>query len=338
MRSLVLLALALTACGTPEADEAVRRLPWEPVATVAFDDAGQTSLVSLPPADGRVALRVRSHTSLCFQVQVADELAAPFAGTECQDCNWRTATMQEAGVLVLDGAAADLGSIGFGHVDCETLTPTPGTGTLTIERLVTDAPAQPTVALRLVSVDAVDAQVLASDVSAALGGVEVRVVEKARIDDRLLRLVGPGDRAPLRALLEELPPRNEGVVDVVIGPCLERDTAFNTVRLAGFTPSVPGGAGPGDGVFVSRRTCGSRDDTPDDPAVVARLVAHELGHYLGLHHPEEEDGTRDDLASTGTDNLMHREPLLRDAEGLTSEQHARLLAHPFVMPAEGLDR
>ena len=67
-------------------------------------------------------------------------------------------------------------------------------------------------------------------------------------------------------------------------------------------------------------------------------LAHELGHYLGLHHPEEADGTQDDLASTNTDNLMHREPLLRDAEGLTSEQHARLLAHPFVMSSEGLAR
>lgn len=330
IRPLVLLALALTACASPEADEDPRRLPWKPVATVAFGDDGQTSLVPLPTADGRVALRVTSDPGVCFQVQAADDLAAPFVGTECHDCAWRTPMMRDAGLLVLDGPAAGLERIGFGHVDCDTLTPTAGPGTLTIERLVTGVVERPAFALRLVTSAAVDASALSRDVGTALGGFTVRVVDTIHVDDRPLRLVGPADRAPLQALLDELPRKDEGVIDVVIGPCLQRETAFDTVPLAGFTPSVPGGAGPGDAVFVSRRTCGSRDETPDDPAVIARLVAHELGHYLGLHHPEEEDGTLDDLSSTGTDNLMHREPLLRDAEGLTPEQHARLLAHPFV--------
>ena len=39
----------------------------------------------------------------------------------------------------------------------------------------------------------------------------------------------------------------------------------------------------------------------------------------------------DDLASTDTHNLMHREPLRSDASGLTEEQRTRMLAHPFIM-------
>lgn len=86
-----------------------------------------------------------------------------------------------------------------------------------------------------------------------------------------------------------------------------------------------------DAVFVARTHCGFEDSSPVSETVIARLAAHEIGHYLGLSHPEELDGSEDDLPSPNNNNLVNRIPLSANAVGLTVEQHERILAHPFVV-------
>ena len=325
----------MAACAAPE-QRAAPAGPWQPLTSVTFDAAtGHSESVSLPASEGRVALRISSTPDTCFQVIGATdasgvELAQPFAGPECVDCAWRTAMVREAGVLVLTGPAEGLSSVQFGRVDCQSMAGIVGPGAVTVERLITSVPSEPTLALRLVSTTEVDVARLAEDLAAELAGVRIEIVATVTIAPRELRLDGRSDVAALAALIADLPPQDDGVIDVVIGPCLIRADPFSTQRLAGLTPRIPGGAGPADAVFISRQTCGSRDDSPDRPEVVARLVAHELGHYLGLFHPEEADGTVDAFVDTAIDNLMHRFPLLRDAQGLTDAQYARLIAHPFV--------
>lgn len=334
LRALPLL-LALTACATPgaEHDRAGPGLTWRPLATVDLDVTGLTPPVDLPAAQDRVALRVHAADG-CLQVVSAldangAELAAPFAGPECAACAWRTSMIRRSGLLVLEGRAEGLSQITFGRVDCRTMARVDGDGVVEIERSQTLAPATPALRLRVSSSTDVDLSRLADTVGAELG-VALDVVSTVAIAADELVLDGRSDVAALAALVDTLPPRPDGVIDVIIGPCLIREDPFGATRLAGLTPRVPGGAGPADAVFVSRQTCGSRDARPDRPEVLARLVAHELGHYLGLFHPEEEDGTLDEFADTSIDNLMHRFALLRRAQGLSGAQLDRLVAHPFV--------
>lgn len=337
--------LLLTACGGGEHHSSgnpptPRTLPWQTLTTAAFDASnGQTGTILLSTAEQRQALRVSAAADQCFQVVSAlsrygSELSRPFARRQCPDCGWRTAVIQGAGLLVLEGPAQDLTTIRFGRVNCDTLAALDSSGTLRLETLSSERPAKPTITLRLVLSDRVhttlDTARLATDVAAELG-IDVQVAATLTIADTDILLSSSTDIGPLQALLADLPVKDEGLIDVVIGPCLEQSSAFGTQRLAGITPRIPGGTGAGDAVFIARRSCGSRNEAAADPAETARLAAHELGHYLGLQHPAEADGTLDDFADTDTHNLMHREPLRADASGLTEEQRARMLAHPFVM-------
>lgn len=334
------LALGGLFCGlfsgcAPTADPA-SGMAWATVATLRFDSTtGRSDSVALAEATGRVALRLEGAADTCFQVAeaiAADHtvVAEPFTGAYCADCAWRTSTIRQAGLLVLEGRAAGLRSLSLQRVDCQTTAPIRGPGTVVVRRLEAPAPVSPTVSLRLIGSTAVDPDAVARHVAENLAGLRVAVVERLAIDDGELRLEGQSDQAALVDLLADLPPADEGVIDVVIGPCLTRRDPFSTTRLAGLTPRIPGGAGPADAVFVSRPTCGTRDTRAADPARLARVVAHEIGHYLGLFHPQEADGTVDDLPDTDTTNLMHRMPLVSDAHGLSPAQRARLLAHPFV--------
>lgn len=339
------------------------RFMWSPVIEVSFDEvSGQTPLIELPKTFHRQSfyleessiykdnqlrhieswptpikrqtLRLSSSSELCYQVVSAidgsdSELAKPFAQDVCLDCLWRTSVIQGAGLLVLEGVSAELVAIRLGRVDCETFSSLQGGGPVVVEHLLTQSPLNPGVALRLVLSHALDAEQLLELVAFELG-IYIDLTGIETISDSHILLQHSVGKVLLEELLEPLPSRADGVIDVVIGPCIERENAFGTQRLAGLTPRIPGGAGLADAVFVARRTCGFRDQESDDLEEIARLVAHELGHYLGLHHPEELDGSLDDLVSTGIKNLMHREPLRADSIGLSGEQRSRMLAHPFV--------
>jgi hypothetical protein len=59
-------------------------------------------------------------------------------------------------------------------------------------------------------------------------------------------------------------------------------------------------------------------------------MAHELGHYLGLYHAVEADGSTDQLDDTGAANLMFHQPGTEAATGLSPTQAVVMRAHPAV--------
>jgi hypothetical protein len=55
-----------------------------------------------------------------------------------------------------------------------------------------------------------------------------------------------------------------------------------------------------------------------------------LGHYLGLYHSVEEDGTTDLLDDTGADNLMSYRPSTTGSPVLSASQFRIMRRHPAV--------
>lgn len=146
------------------------------------------------------------------------------------------------------------------------------------------------------------------------------------------------DSASLRNLLNQLG-EAQGLarvgVPVVVAPCLRRTNPAlqSSQLLGGSVVRIPGGlpmTGAADGVLVATGHCPS-----DQPVTAQKLgwrLAHELGHWLGLHHPVEASGQADTLADTGDGqpNLMTREELLVPSLTLTPGQRAVARRHPAL--------
>ena len=66
------------------------------------------------------------------------------------------------------------------------------------------------------------------------------------------------------------------------------------------------------------------------PPYFTRVLAHELGHYLGLYHSVERDGRVDTLDDTGEANLMNALPTLAAARGLSTSQVEIARRHPAL--------
>ena len=126
----------------------------------------------------------------------------------------------------------------------------------------------------------------------------------------------------------------QGYVPVYFVGCLrEESDVFGSHEPLGYTTHIPGGFAPpglADGVFLRGRGCSSATPGSLSAAALGRLLAHELGHYLGLYHTVESDGTPDALDDTGTENLMHYLPQLSASTGLSPQQRAVVRRHPLV--------
>ncbi len=104
---------------------------------------------------------------------------------------------------------------------------------------------------------------------------------------------------------------------VIFTPCLVREGALGegaTQPLA-TTAHIPGGFAlqhEADGIFVAGERCGGLMPGARyiESETLAAIVAHELGHFLGLFHVREADGREDVLADTSPDlpNLMQAQP------------------------------
>jgi hypothetical protein len=79
------------------------------------------------------------------------------------------------------------------------------------------------------------------------------------------------------------------------------DTFELTAGLAGGAPGVPGLIGrPGSGIVI--------DKQGDDAKKTGTLLAHELGHFLGLFHPSELRSEGSALYSTGPGDIIADTP------------------------------
>ncbi|MGP9802907.1 hypothetical protein [Rheinheimera sp. NSM] len=328
------IAAALAGCNSEHSDE---QPLWTPLASVTVDSgSGTTAAVEVPLHNLRRALRVSAQPQGCLQVSSAISVSGGqlVANPAVSDANtWRTTKLYQAGLLVLEGVASELTHISFAAVACDASVSGMQPTSVRVESRLSELPTNPGLKLRLLLSQTISAE-LDTELLAQLIGFELQldiaITDVAVIADTDLVMQHQADFSPLAAILASQPAKAEDIIDVVIGPCLLQQTPFGRQQLAGFTPRIPGGAGPADGVFVARTNCGFAAASAGSVNELARLAAHEIGHYLGLAHPEEADGSEDDLASTNSHNLMHRVPLAATASGLTFEQRERILAHPFV--------
>lgn len=352
------LALLLAGCALADAEQDDDASAWIEVGVVRFAGDGETATLDILPGEPLVALALRATTDpdVCFQLSsvIDGDGRAPIdgrsAGAYCRDCELRTSVAVEAGVFVLPREEGRLDperglSLRFARVDCQTLTPLTRPGdrpALRVEmRAIAEVPARATLDLRF---HVADSSILFGDemrqraLMAALvrelapAGLTPRLVETRELATPLASLrFHAGDPGDLAAALAEVP-RAEATLEVVFGGCLLHDEPFfgPPAAVDGYTPRISGGAGPADGVFMAGLDCFAEAAGPIDLPVEAqaRVLAHEIGHYLGLYHAVEVDGLADPLADTDSDNLMNPRPTLASAAGFTPSQGRVMRMHP----------
>lgn len=332
---------------------------WVEVGVTQFHGDGETGTVVIPAPQpcAAVALRATTAPGVCFQLSAIVDGAGRAmasgrsAGAFCRDCALRTSVAVEAGVFILPVEAGRFApetgvALRFARVDCLTLTPLAESGDFPMLRVamqpIDTVPDLATVALRfhiakssILFGDEERQQELVAHLGQELasGGLLPQLVETQGLDELPAKThFHAGDPSALAALITKAAPSGETALDVFFGGCLlYADPVFGPPRpVDGFTPRIPGGAGPADAVFMPGLDCFAAGSGPIDFPVPtqARILAHELGHYLGLYHTVEEDGLTDQLDDTGPDNIMHSHPERSMAVGFSPAQGRVMRMHP----------
>lgn len=178
----------------------------------------------------------------------------------------------------------------------------------------------------------------------APGALQVTVARTRSVDNHAGALdITRGDPGPLESLYGDVlgrgscqPPVDDGWVPVVFSGCIQIADPLQqtTSEPDGMTPGIPSGFAPpgrAQGIYLKGQSCRPGMDPIDwSPSSLATLLAHELGHYLGLYHSVEADGTVDQLADTNANNLMYYSPLEVAAPIFSPGQLQVMRRHPAI--------
>ncbi|WP_106093849.1 hypothetical protein [Enhygromyxa salina] len=355
MRVLGVVALSLTSTGCDfagsdgagDSESQADASAWTYVGEFAYaphDDELLTLPVEL--ADAGQGFALFAEVDGCAQVARLEDdtstwVSALESGASCAACEERFSVIAGAGLLVHAPPEPRSGParLRLGKIDC---------GTLSRVRPSADAPASsvrlwvrelPTLPNELVvplrfhhgpfSSRASDAEseALLAEVAALLAPTGVRVVlDGSSNDDTLPDSIHwfEGDPSALEPHVEP----EDGVVDVVFAGCLEHvhpELGTHTL-LDGLVPRIPAQAAPGAGIFLRGRACtaASLGPTSVSVEVQARVLAHELGHYLGLHHAVTTDGQAATLMAPNPSLVV--DPRFSPAQAERMRLHAALLS------------
>ncbi len=164
-------------------------------------------------------------------------------------------------------------------------------------------------------------------------GVKVGAVRYFDVPAKTLSVThDDGDDAELADLLRLAAGQPPGI-PVFLFESVDLDTGSGLIPAAGYTAGLPGPlvvGGPRTGIALALKY--------DQPDILGVVLAHELGHFLGLYHVVEahaqgDKATEDRLTDTAPtpDNLMYYAPDPARLQ-VTPQQAAVVLGGPWVRP------
>lgn len=320
---------------------------WRAELSPGPDGVTEELLLPVPPSSAAALhLWVEAPAQRCLQIESlrgdGRELVSPPVGradfgTVCARCSEHVSVLRGQGRYTLPAGAGPL-SLRLGARDCTTLLPTEAPG----ERWHLDVrfslppptDARVTLALRVylgpgawlrgvAAPEAVLGEVL-REAEAQLGpGLSLRLAGVRALGAPDPLTLERDDLAAAAALTGE--PEGDALPVLLLG-CLLLDEPLTGRRVQpdGLVPRVPGGP-----VLLRGRAC-TEGAAPFvwPAAALGKILAHELGHALGLYHSVEEDGSEDALPDTGAENLMNFQPLMVGARGLSPLQRQVLRLDP----------
>lgn len=354
-RALPGLCACLGCAEGPALPATTSELPWAPLGELVVGAEGTSTPVRVPVENRAVWLRVRAPRGerACLQIDEVvasngEALAAPREGGPwCRRCRRRNAVVPGSGAFAM---ASDPGavSVRVGLRDCDTLL-APWPARALIRPLTVDTIARAEIGRGVLRVQLVVA--VGGDAPGAIEALARTVAPW--FDDAGVRLawaptcrvadapdptpLGPTDAASLAAVKAQADARcgrdPRALRVYFVRAIAYRDPLTNaTGSPPGVTTAIPAGLADEaavDGVIVAAARA------LEDPVAAPGLsfvLAHELGHALGLFHSIELDGTDDDLADTDGRDLMNPVAAGIDARHFTRAQAARLRQHPLVQP------